>query len=200
MGKQDGVDHDVCHNNPTVGDFARVYLIRASAPVYGTTCHVLKRITVANGSMPTDVEKEVDIMVNTRFPITTVLHIHFGSQRILKGHPNAVHFIDAERDALAKTAWGRNIRLSATSLEAPSNDFTVSLPRTVLSSLSSPRYISPAKGPSQLSPASSFYHLHLTHVDSLHSDSPPLPLENDMAPCNLRVAYVATGDKDGDSG
>ncbi|KAF9654127.1 hypothetical protein BDM02DRAFT_3152589 [Thelephora ganbajun] len=59
------------------GGFAHVYLVRTSAPVYGTTHHVLKRIAVANDSMLTDVKKEVDIM------------------RILKGHPNIVHLIDA---------------------------------------------------------------------------------------------------------
>ena len=44
--------------------------------------------------MLTDVKKEVDIMVSTRSPITTTAH-SFGSQRILKGHPNIVHLIDA---------------------------------------------------------------------------------------------------------
>ncbi|KAH8987392.1 hypothetical protein EDB86DRAFT_2951085 [Lactarius hatsudake] len=59
------------------GGFAHVYLVRTPAPVYGTTHHVLKRIAVASESMLTDVKKEVDIM------------------RILKGHPNVVHLIDA---------------------------------------------------------------------------------------------------------
>ncbi|KAI9508366.1 hypothetical protein F5148DRAFT_1355962 [Russula earlei] len=63
------------------GGFAHVYLVRTPAAVYGTTHHVLKRIAVPNESMLTEVKKEVDIM------------------RILKGHPNIVHLIDA--------AWNR---------------------------------------------------------------------------------------------
>ncbi|PPQ99947.1 hypothetical protein CVT26_009302 [Gymnopilus dilepis] len=59
------------------GGFAHVYLVRTPAPVYNTTHHVLKRIAVANEAMLTEVKKEVDIM------------------RLLKGHPNIVHFIDA---------------------------------------------------------------------------------------------------------
>ncbi|KJA28499.1 hypothetical protein HYPSUDRAFT_197351 [Hypholoma sublateritium FD-334 SS-4] len=59
------------------GGFAHVYLVRTPQPVYNTTHHVLKRIAVANESMLTDVKKEVDIM------------------RLLKGHPNIVHLIDA---------------------------------------------------------------------------------------------------------
>lgn len=59
------------------GGFAYVYLVRTPTPVYGTTHHVLKRIAVPNESMLTEVKKEVDIM------------------RILKGHPNIVHLIDA---------------------------------------------------------------------------------------------------------
>ncbi|KAF8971667.1 hypothetical protein BDZ97DRAFT_1136609 [Flammula alnicola] len=59
------------------GGFAHVYLVRTPTPVYNTTHHVLKRIAVANESMLTDVKKEVDIM------------------RLLKGHPNIVHLIDA---------------------------------------------------------------------------------------------------------
>ncbi|KAI0308360.1 hypothetical protein B0F90DRAFT_1682161 [Multifurca ochricompacta] len=59
------------------GGFAHVYLVRTPTPVYGTTHHVLKRIAVPNESMLTEVKKEVDIM------------------RILKGHPNIVHLVDA---------------------------------------------------------------------------------------------------------
>ncbi|KAI0275268.1 hypothetical protein BC834DRAFT_965674 [Gloeopeniophorella convolvens] len=59
------------------GGFAHVYLVRTATPVYGTTRHVLKRIAVPNESMLSEVKKEVDIM------------------RILKGHPNIVHLIDA---------------------------------------------------------------------------------------------------------
>ncbi|KAI9455909.1 hypothetical protein BJY52DRAFT_1188128 [Lactarius psammicola] len=59
------------------GGFAHVYLVRTPTAVYGTTHHVLKRIAVASESMLTEVKKEVDIM------------------RILKGHPNVVHLIDA---------------------------------------------------------------------------------------------------------
>ncbi|KAI3622469.1 serine threonine protein [Moniliophthora roreri] len=59
------------------GGFAHVYLVRTAQPVYNTTHHVLKRIAVANEGMLTDVKKEVDIM------------------RLLKGHPNIVHLIDA---------------------------------------------------------------------------------------------------------
>ncbi|KAJ7447252.1 hypothetical protein FB451DRAFT_1355003 [Mycena latifolia] len=59
------------------GGFAHVYLVRTATPVYNTTHHVLKRIAVANDSMLTEVKKEVDIM------------------RLLKGHPNIVHLIDA---------------------------------------------------------------------------------------------------------
>ena len=82
------------NSNPTAGGFAHVYLVRTSAPVYGTTHHVLKRIAVANDSMLTDVKKEVDIMVTTHFFMTTTAH-SLGLQRILKGHPNIVHLIDA---------------------------------------------------------------------------------------------------------
>lgn len=77
-----------------VGGFAHVYLVRTAVPVYNTTHHVLKRIAVANDAMLTEVKKEVDIMV--RPPKTsaqeTILMI---AQRILKGHPNIVHLIDA---------------------------------------------------------------------------------------------------------
>ncbi|KAJ7194670.1 hypothetical protein GGX14DRAFT_678190 [Mycena pura] len=59
------------------GGFAHVYLVRTATPVYNTTHHVLKRIAVANDTMLTEVKKEVDIM------------------RLLKGHPNIVHLIDA---------------------------------------------------------------------------------------------------------
>ncbi|TRM65858.1 hypothetical protein BD626DRAFT_546292 [Schizophyllum amplum] len=59
------------------GGFAHVYLVRTATPVYGTTHHVLKRIAVANDAMLTEVKQEVDIM------------------RLLKGHPNIVHLIDA---------------------------------------------------------------------------------------------------------
>ncbi|KAG6849978.1 hypothetical protein H0H93_002980 [Arthromyces matolae] len=59
------------------GGFAHVYLVRTPNPVYNTTHHVLKRIAVANESMLAEVKKEVDVM------------------RLLKGHPNIVHLIDA---------------------------------------------------------------------------------------------------------
>ncbi|RXW18511.1 hypothetical protein EST38_g7351 [Candolleomyces aberdarensis] len=59
------------------GGFAHVYLVRTPAPVYGTTHHVLKRIAVANEAMLSEVKTEVDVM------------------RVLKGHPNIVHLIDA---------------------------------------------------------------------------------------------------------
>ncbi|KAF6754245.1 other/NAK protein kinase [Ephemerocybe angulata] len=59
------------------GGFAHVYLVRTPTPVYGTTHHVLKRIAVANEAMLSEVKKEVDVM------------------RVLKGHPNIVHLIDA---------------------------------------------------------------------------------------------------------
>jgi len=80
--------------DPTTGGFAHVYLVRTSAPVYGTTHHVLKRIAVTNDSMLTEVKKEVDIMVSTHFSVTTATHLS-SPQRILKGHPNIVHLIDA---------------------------------------------------------------------------------------------------------
>ncbi|PPQ64080.1 hypothetical protein CVT24_008893 [Panaeolus cyanescens] len=59
------------------GGFAHVYLVRTPTPVYNTTHHVLKRIAVANEAMLAEVKKEVDVM------------------RLLKGHPNIVHLIDA---------------------------------------------------------------------------------------------------------
>ncbi|THH20483.1 hypothetical protein EW146_g868 [Bondarzewia mesenterica] len=59
------------------GGFAHVYLVRTPTPVYNTTYHVLKRIAVPNELMLSEVKKEVDVM------------------RILKGHPNIVHLIDA---------------------------------------------------------------------------------------------------------
>jgi hypothetical protein len=52
---------------PITGGFAHVYLVRTSAPVYGTTHHVLKRIAVASDGMLTDVKKEVDIMVSIKY-------------------------------------------------------------------------------------------------------------------------------------
>ena len=61
--------------NLTAGGFAHVYLVRTSAPVYGTTHHVLKRIAVSNDSMLTDVKKEVDIMVSICFSMTTATHL-----------------------------------------------------------------------------------------------------------------------------
>ncbi|KAF4573306.1 hypothetical protein EYR36_007817 [Pleurotus pulmonarius] len=59
------------------GGFAHVYLVRTATPVYNTTHHVLKRIAVDSEGMLTEVKKEVDVM------------------RLLKGHPNIVHLIDA---------------------------------------------------------------------------------------------------------
>ncbi|KAG1721255.1 serine/threonine-protein kinase ppk30 [Suillus occidentalis] len=59
------------------GRFPHVYLVRTPIPVHNTTYHVLKRIGVPNEAMLAEVKKEVDIM------------------RILKGHPNVVHRIDA---------------------------------------------------------------------------------------------------------
>lgn len=59
------------------GGFAHVYLVRTAAPVYNTTHHVLKRIAVPNEGMLSEVKQEVDVM------------------RLLKGHPNIVHLIDA---------------------------------------------------------------------------------------------------------
>ncbi|KAF9245886.1 hypothetical protein BU15DRAFT_40767 [Melanogaster broomeanus] len=59
------------------GGFSHVYVVRTATPVYNTTHHVLKRIAVPNEAMLTEVKKEVDIM------------------RILQGHPNVVHLIDA---------------------------------------------------------------------------------------------------------
>ena len=44
--------------------------------------------------MLTDVKKEVDIMVSAHFFATTATRLS-GIQRILKGHPNIVHLIDA---------------------------------------------------------------------------------------------------------
>ncbi|EAU92589.2 other/NAK protein kinase [Coprinopsis cinerea okayama7 len=61
----------------TAGGFAHVYLVRTPTPVYNTTHHVLKRIAVANEAMLSEVKREVDVM------------------RVLKGHPNIVHLIDA---------------------------------------------------------------------------------------------------------
>jgi len=54
----------------------------------------LKRIAVANDSMLTEVKKEVDIMASTHFTMATTTHLS-ALQRILKGHPNIVHLIDA---------------------------------------------------------------------------------------------------------
>lgn len=68
--------------------------------MYNTTHHVLKRIAVANEIMLTEVKKEVDIMVRCAmryFFLTYMSQLMFLiiSQRILKGHPNIVHLIDA---------------------------------------------------------------------------------------------------------
>ncbi|KAG9314151.1 hypothetical protein JVU11DRAFT_4937 [Chiua virens] len=59
------------------GGFSYVYLVRTATLVYNTTHHVLKRIAVPNEALLSEVKKEVDIM------------------RVLKGHPNIVHLIDA---------------------------------------------------------------------------------------------------------
>ncbi|KAF8921899.1 hypothetical protein CPB85DRAFT_1265030 [Mucidula mucida] len=59
------------------GGFAHVYLVRTATPVYNTTYHVLKRMAVPDEKMLTEVKQEVDVM------------------RLLKGHPNIVHLIDA---------------------------------------------------------------------------------------------------------
>ncbi|KAF8506521.1 hypothetical protein F5888DRAFT_1602375 [Russula emetica] len=69
------------------GGFAYVYLVRTPTPVYGTTHHVLKLIAIPNESMLTEVKKEVDIM------------------RILKGHPNIVHLIDAAWNKTSNGAY-----------------------------------------------------------------------------------------------
>ncbi|KAI0686645.1 hypothetical protein BC835DRAFT_1309465 [Cytidiella melzeri] len=69
------------------GGFAHVYLVRTATPVYNTTHHVLKRIAVPDEAMLTEVKKEVDIM------------------RILKGHPNIVHLIDAASHRMANGAF-----------------------------------------------------------------------------------------------
>ncbi|KAI0094383.1 hypothetical protein BDY19DRAFT_16672 [Irpex rosettiformis] len=69
------------------GGFAHVYLVRTAQPVYNTTHHVLKRIAVPDEAMLTEVKKEVDIM------------------RILKGHPNIVHLIDAASHRMANGAY-----------------------------------------------------------------------------------------------
>ncbi|KAG6873851.1 hypothetical protein C0995_010463 [Termitomyces sp. Mi166 len=63
--------------NRSKGGFAHVYLVRTPTPVYNTTHHVLKRIAVPDEGMLAEVKKEVDVM------------------RLLKGHPNIVHLIDA---------------------------------------------------------------------------------------------------------
>jgi AP2-associated kinase len=72
-----------------------VYLVRTPQPVYNTTHHVLKRIAVANESMLTDVKKEVDIMVRLQPHIFLYHPFTCHDQRLLKGHPNIVHLIDA---------------------------------------------------------------------------------------------------------
>lgn len=66
--------------------------------MYGTTHHVLKRIAVPNEAMLTEVKKEVDIMVRRHCDSRSALS-KYGPKRILKGHPNIVHLIDA--------AWNR---------------------------------------------------------------------------------------------
>ena len=63
--------------------------------MYGTTHHVLKRIAVASESMLSEVKKEVDIMVCPSVLIRVEKRLTCNLQRILKGHPNVVHLIDA---------------------------------------------------------------------------------------------------------
>ncbi|KZS93011.1 hypothetical protein SISNIDRAFT_96449 [Sistotremastrum niveocremeum HHB9708] len=65
------------------GGYAHVYLVQSAQPVLGTTRHVLKRIAVADETMLKEVQKEVDVM------------------RILRGHPNIVHLIDASWNRLS---------------------------------------------------------------------------------------------------
>lgn len=69
-----------------------MYLVRTPTPVYNTTHHVLKRIAVANETMLTEVKKEVDVMVRNNYLDEFSLN---PVQRLLRGHPNIVHFIDA---------------------------------------------------------------------------------------------------------
>ncbi|KAF9502257.1 hypothetical protein BDN71DRAFT_1485541 [Pleurotus eryngii] len=69
------------------GGFAHVYLVRTATPVYNTTHHVLKRIAVDSEGMLTEVKKEVDVM------------------RLLKGHPNIVHLIDAAWSKMANGTY-----------------------------------------------------------------------------------------------
>ncbi|PFH52282.1 hypothetical protein AMATHDRAFT_2286 [Amanita thiersii Skay4041] len=69
------------------GGFSHVYLVRTATPVYNTTHHVLKRIAVSDQPMLAEVKKEVDIM------------------RLLKGHPNIVHFIDAAWHKMSNGAY-----------------------------------------------------------------------------------------------
>lgn len=79
----------------TTGGFAHVYLVRTPTPVYNTTHHVLKRIAVANEAMLSEVKKEVDIMVSLCDIYDFLLTDVSRCQRLLKGHPNIVHLIDA---------------------------------------------------------------------------------------------------------
>lgn len=72
-----------------------MYLVRTPTPVYNTTHHVLKRIAVANEAMLTEVKKEVDIMVRRIITSISLFPLNRLVKRLLKGHPNIVHFIDA---------------------------------------------------------------------------------------------------------
>lgn len=78
-----------------LGGFAHVYLVRTATPVYNTTRHVLKRIAVPNEIMLNEVKKEVDIMVCIFANDVESAGVDIILQRILKGHPNIVHLIDA---------------------------------------------------------------------------------------------------------
>ncbi|KAF9654112.1 hypothetical protein BDM02DRAFT_54614 [Thelephora ganbajun] len=56
--------------------------------------------------------------------------------------------------------------------------------------------VSPVKDPAQLSPGGSLYDSHLSHVDSIHSDSPPpSPLVREATSSSFHAAHVATDDK-----
>ena len=61
--------------------------------MYNTTHHVLKRMAVPDEKMLTEVKQEVDVMV--RPPSFSALLRSDIHQRLLKGHPNIVHLIDA---------------------------------------------------------------------------------------------------------
>jgi AP2-associated kinase len=93
------------------GGFAHVYVVQSQTPISGTRQHVLKRMAVPDESMLREVKKEVDVMVRLLvLEDISLLKLHsniYGlaeSQKLLRGHPNIVNFIEASSQPMGNGA------------------------------------------------------------------------------------------------